>query len=154
MSNLNKSTVGLGKVINRLQSDGSDFNLLQSRLDSLMMTNYIEGNWNNITNSSLVSSTNGMDYEINLDKNKGVTIIVNASNKYITLKGGLNGRSFYFVFKNLGDHIVLWNNVRCTNAEAPYLTNGNSIIPGVTTMTIVKMGDEYYITDVNNNVMQ
>lgn len=152
MSKLNKSTVGLGKVINRLQTDGNDFNLLKKRLKALEMDTFIEGNWTTLLSNTKVSTLNGIKYVFNLDNNQGVDIILNDTDKIINLKGGLNGRSFYFRFKNQGNHVVHWDNVRTANGESPYLTVGTTQNVGITSLTVTRVGNEYYISDINNNV--
>lgn len=153
MGQLNKSTVGLGKVANRLQSDGNDISIIMERLDSLNMNHYIEGNWTTILDNSKVNyiPTDNV-FDINLDNNLGVAITVNEDSKVIRLSGGLNGRSYYFNFKNLESYMVYWDNVRATDGEAPALVPGTSTDPKITTMVLCKVGNEYYITDVNLNV--
>jgi hypothetical protein len=153
MSNLNKSTVGLGKVINRLQIDHNDLLVIMEKLDFLRMDNFIEGNWTTILDNPKVTYNAGDDvYEINLDNNNGVSIIVNEDGKKIRLSGGLNGRSFHFKFINTGSHIVYWDNVRARNAETPGLYVGTPSDPKVTTLVVCRVGNEYYITDINLNV--
>lgn len=152
MSKLNKSTVGLGKVINRLQTDGNDYQILVTRLKALERTNFIEGDWETILSNYKVSLIEPKLYSIDLDNNLGVSIIVNDSGNKIRLKGGLNGTPFYFIFKNIGDNIVYWDNVRSMDAELPYLSEGSPSQVSITTLTVVKVGNEYYITDVNTDM--
>lgn len=153
MKNINKSTVGLGKVINRLQVDQLDWLTMLEKLTALKRDNVIEGTWDSITANSKVKVVSSGLYDINLDNNAGVIIVVNRTSQMIRLSGGLNGETYYFMFKNLADHSVEWDNVRARDAEAPELSSTNDPAnPSVTTMSLCKVGNEYYITDVNVNV--
>lgn len=154
MAKGNKSVVGLGKVINRLQVDGNDLALLEYRLGLVEATKLIAGNWDTIVpNNPGYVTTNGTIYTINLNNNQMVDISLNADHKTIRLIGGLNGRMYQFKFTSVGTYSVNWDNVRVTNGDIPPMTSGTMGAPKVTTLTVCKLGDEYYIIDVNLNVI-
>lgn len=150
----NKSTIGLGKVINRLQVDGNDISLLIARVNALEQTKLIAGNWDTlVANNPGYVTSSGNVYTLNLNNNQAVDIALNADAKTIRLVGGLNGRAYYFKFTSVGTFSVNWDNVRVTNADIPPMTSGTLVSPKVTTLTVCKLGDEYYIIDVNLNVI-
>lgn len=154
MPTANKSTIGLGKVINRLQVDGNDIQLLINRVAALEQTKLISGNWDNLVsnNPGYVTSSGNM-YTLNLNNNQAVDIALNADAKTIQLTGGLNGRAYYFKFTSVGTFSVGWNNIRVTNGDIPPMTSGTLLVPKVTTLTVCKLGNEYYIIDVNLDVI-
>lgn len=149
MNKLTKSDLGLGEVRNRVYPSMSEYEIINEKLNGLILNGDINGILSSLDSETKVIKDDTGPYPIlklDLSGVRTVKIAVDVNGSHLQLSNGTDGKSIIFEFLNEGSHDIQWMNLRVKGGLSPGLTPNSGDKPHARTIyEIIKLGREYYL---------
>lgn len=149
MNKLTKSDLGLGEVRNRLNPSMLEYDIINKKLDNVLLNKEINGNLSTLDSEPTVIKDNTGAFPIlklNLEGVNKVKVTVDTDDAHFQLTNATEGKSIYFEFVNLGDYDIQWMNLRVKDGMSPGLSPKQPDQTSARTIyEITKLGSEYYL---------